>query len=162
MSHTIAKIISGGQTGVDRGALEAAVELGFPYGGLIPKGRLAEDGIVPLSFTEMEEASNKDYIFRTEQNVIKSDATLILNFGRELAGGTKRTEDFCKKHNKPYWIEDLNQINETNRGLEFIYWHEAEFDDRKIVLNVAGPRESKSPSIQAAAKAFIRRLLQEC
>lgn len=126
MSHFFSKIISGGQTGVDRGALEAAVELGFPYGGLIPKGRIAEDGIVPLAFTEMEEARSKDYIFRTEQNVINSDATLILNFGRELSGGTKRTEEFCKKHNKPYWIEDLNDINETDRGLECIYGFEAD------------------------------------
>lgn len=162
MSHFFSKIISGGQTGVDRGALEAAVELGFPYGGLIPKGRIAEDGIVPLAFTEMEEARSKDYIFRTEQNVINSDATLILNFGRELSGGTKRTEEFCKKHNKPYWIEDLNDINETNRGLECIYGFEADLKPSyKIVLNVAGPRESKSPGIQTAAKAFIKRLLAE-
>lgn len=161
MSHAISKIISGGQTGVDRGALEAAVELGFPYGGLIPKGRLAEDGIVPLEFSEMVEAKRKDYLYRTEQNVINSDATLIINFGRELSGGTKRTEEFCKKHNKLYWVEDLKFINQTDRGLEFIYWHEAEFDDRKIVLNVAGPRESKAPGIQAATKAYIKRIILE-
>ena len=72
----MSKIVSGGQTGVDRGAIEAALELGFPYGGLIPKGRLAEDGIVPLKFDQMEESSNKNYIFRTEWNVVHSDATL--------------------------------------------------------------------------------------
>ena len=70
----ISKIISGGQTGVDRGAIEAALELGFPYGGLIPKGRLAEDGAVPDKFDRMEVAPRKDYLFRTEWNVTHSDA----------------------------------------------------------------------------------------
>ena len=157
----ISKIVSGGQTGVDRGAIEAAFELGFPYGGLIPKGRLAEDGQVPLAFSAMEESTRKDYLYRTEWNVAHSDATLILNFGRELSGGTKRTESFCAKHGKPCWIEDLNNINETDRGLEFRYWLEAEFGMKPVVLNVAGPRESKSPGIQAATKAFIERILRD-
>ena len=157
----IAKIVSGGQTGVDRGAIAAALERGFPYGGLIPKGRRAEDGIVPLAFADMEESTRKDYLYRTEWNVVHSDATLILNFGRELSGGTKRTEDFCTKHGRPCWVEDLNHINETDRGLEFLYWLEAEFDMKPVVLNVAGPRESKSPGIQAATKAFVARLLQD-
>ncbi len=156
----IAKIVSGGQTGVDRGAIEAALERGFPYGGLIPKGRLAEDGQVPLVFTAMEVSTNKNYIYRTEWNVVHSDATLILNFGRELSGGSKRTEDFCKKHGKPCWVEDLNHVNETDRGLEFLHWLEAEFGMNLVVLNVAGPRESKSPGIQVAAKAFIAKVLR--
>ena len=157
----IAKIVSGGQTGVDRGAIEAALERGFPYGGLIPKGRLAEDGQVPLVFSAMEESTRRNYIYRTEWNVVHSDATLILNFGRELSGGSKRTADFCTTHGKPCWIEDLNHINETDRGIEFLYWLEAEFGMRPIVLNVAGPRESKAPGIQAATKAFITRVLNE-
>ena len=155
----ISKIVSGGQTGVDRGAIEAALELGFPYGGLIPKGRLAEDGQVPEKFTAMEEATRKDYLYRTEQNVIRSDATMILNYGRELSGGTKRTAEFCKKHDKPFWVEDLTNINQTDRGLEVRYWLEAEFGMRAVVLNVAGPRESKSQGIQEATKAFVKRLL---
>ena len=158
---SIAKIVSGGQTGVDRGAIEAALELGFPYGGLIPKGRRAEDGQVPLMFTAMEESTRKDYLYRTEWNVVHSDATLILNFGRELSGGTKRTEDFCKKHGKPCWVEDLASINETGRGLELLHWLEAEFGIKPVALNVAGPRESRSPGIQAAAKAFVARLLND-
>ena len=99
----ISKIISGGQTGVDRGAIEAALELGFPYGGLIPKGRLAEDGAVPEKFDRMEVAPRKDYLFRTEWNVTHSDATLIIArkvaragaFHEELTGGTLRTERFA-------------------------------------------------------------------
>ena len=84
MTRQKLKIVSGGQTGVDRGAIEAALESGFPYGGLIPKGRLAEDGIVPEKFDQMEEAPNKNYIFRTEWNVVHSDATLIISPYDEL------------------------------------------------------------------------------
>lgn len=104
MVMLISKIVSGGQTGVDRGALEAALELGFPYGGLIPKGRLAEDGIVPEKFDKMTVAVRKDYLFRTEYNVGHSDATLIIAREmwdenksydskipeEELTGGTRR------------------------------------------------------------------------
>jgi len=75
----IAKIVSGGQTGVDRGALEAAVELGFPYGGLVPKGRRAEVGVVPETFDQMTEAPFESYVYRTEQNVANSDCTLIIS-----------------------------------------------------------------------------------
>ena len=157
----IGKIVSGGQTGVDRGALEAAVDAGFPYGGLIPKGRLAEDGIVPLKFDRMEESTRKDYLYRTEWNVVHSDATLILSFGTELTGGTKRTVEFCKKHNKPYWVEDLNAPRETDRGLEALYWLEAEFGEKGVVLNVAGPRESKATGIQMSAKTYVTRLIEK-
>lgn len=157
----ISKIVSGGQTGVDRGALEAAFDLGFPYGGLIPKGRLAEDGIVPLKFDLMEESSRKDYLYRTEWNVVHSDATLILSRERTLTGGTKRTAEFCEKHGKPYWIDNPENPNQTDRGLEFLYWIEAQFGEIGIVLNVAGPRESKAPGIQSATKAFLMRILYE-
>lgn len=157
----IEKIVSGGQTGVDRGAIEAAFEAGFPYGGLIPKGRLAEDGIVPEKFDQMEEASNKSYIFRTEWNVVHSDATLLLSRTRELTGGTKRTAEFCEKHGKPYWIDNPETPNETDRGLEVLYWIEAEFGERGIVLNVAGPRESKAVGIQAATRLFVKRFLSD-
>ena len=157
----ICKIVSGGQTGVDRGALEAALELGFPYGGYVPKGRRAEDGIVPLEFSAMTEDTRKDYLHRTELNVINSDATLILSRTRELTGGTKRTAEFCEKHGKPYWIDNPEQSNETDRGLEFLYWIEAEFGERGIVLNVAGPRESKETGIQAATRSFVKRILSE-
>lgn len=157
----VSKIVSGGQTGVDRGAIEAARELGFPYGGLIPKGRRAEDGIVPLEFSEMVEDARKDYLHRTERNVADADATLILSPTKVLTGGTKRTAEFCKKHDKPYWVDNPEMPNETDRGLEFIYWIEAEFGDKGIVLNVAGPRESKCIGIQAQARKFVTRLIKE-
>ena len=155
----IGKIVSGGQTGVDRGALEAAVDADFPYGGMIPKGRLAEDGIVPPRFDQMTESTRKDYLYRTEWNVVHSDATLILGFGTDLTGGTRRTVEFCKKHNRPYWVEDLNALRESDRGLEVLYWMETL--GGPIVLNVAGPRESKCKGVQASTRSFVAKLIDD-
>lgn len=157
----ISKIVSGGLTGVDRGVLEAALDLGFPYGGYVPKGRRSEDGVVPPEFSAMTEDTRKDYLHRTELNVINSDATLILSRTRELTGGTKRTAEFCEKHGKPYMIDNPETPNETDRGLEVLYWIEADFGERGIVLNVAGPRESKEAGIQAATRSFVKRVLSD-
>ena len=160
MNMLVSKIVSGGQTGVDRGAIAAARELGFPYGGLIPKGRLAEDGIVPEEFDQLEVAPRKDYLFRTEWNVTHSDATLIIsNYNtapgseREtLTGGTLRTERFCQVHGKPHLViftQNLDRVLDWLRSL----------GRDNLVLNVAGPRESKSPGIQAKTDAFVSRLI---
>lgn len=163
----VSKIVSCGQTGVDRGAIEAALEIGFPYGGLIPKGRLAEDGIVPLKFDRMTVASRKDYLFRTEWNVTHSDAALIIarepwsdnvsndcsECAEELTGGTKRTADYCKKHGKSYLVifkANVSKVVDWLNGL----------GKTDIVLNVAGPRESKAVGIQEATKTFVTRLIQ--
>ena len=159
----IAKIVSGGQTGVDRGAIEAALELGFPYGGLIPKGRLAEDGIVPLKFDQMEEAPNKNYIFRTEWNVVHSDATLIITNRVPLSGGTKRTADFCEKHGKPCTVlYDMSSpccdVNSTLCWLKRM--KEALGLRDGVVLNVAGPRESKHQGVQAMASKYVGELIE--
>ena len=157
----IGKIISGGQSGADRGAIEAAMELGFPYGGLIPKGRLAEDGQVPVKFSCMTEDTREYSPHWAEQNIINSDATLILSRTSELTDDTKRIEEFCKKCGKPYWIDNPEKPNVTDRGFEFLYWIEAEFGERGIVLNVAGPRESSDEGIQAATRSFMNRILSE-
>ena len=159
----VAKIVSGGQTGVDRGAIEAALELGFPYGGLIPKGRLAEDGIVPLKFDRMEVAPRKDYLFRTEWNVTHSDATLIITNAVPLSGGTKRTADFCEKHGKPCTVlYDMSSpccdINSTLCWLKRM--KEALSLKDGVVLNVAGPRESKLNGVQAIARKYVGELIE--
>ena len=159
----ISKIISGGQTGVDRGAIEAALELGFPYGGLIPKGRLAEDGVVPEKFDKMEVAPRKDYLFRTQWNVVHSDATLIIArkvaragaFYEELTGGTLRTERFAIDHAKPRLVLFEQDVGKVVAWLEKL----AAEMGRGIVLNVAGPRESKCPGIEQATCAFVKCLL---
>lgn len=166
----ISKMVSGGQTGVDRGALEAAFDLGFPYGGLIPKGRLAEDGIVPLKFDQMEESSNKNYIFRTEWNVVHSDATLIITpYDDEhpdgqsaLSGGTKRTYDFADKHTKPcltmFNMEAADNIDHTLCWLKHVKETYGLKDG--VVLNVAGPRESKRKGVQVITYKFISDLIK--
>ena len=160
----ISKIISGGQTGVDRGAIEAALELGFPYGGLIPKGRLAEDGAVPAKFDRMEVAPRKDYLFRTEWHVTHSDATLIIArkvaragaFHEELTGGTLRTENSAAVHAKPRLVLFEQNVEAVLAWLSRVA---AQLQGEDLVLNVAGPRESKCPGIEQATSAFIKRLL---
>ena len=160
----ISKIISGGQTGVDRGAIEAALELGFPYGGLIPKGRLAEDGAVPEKFDRMEVAPRKDYLFRTEWNVTHSDATLIIArkvaragaFHEELTGGTLRTERFAIDHAKPHLAIFSQNVEAVLAWLSRVA---EQLQGEDLVLNVAGPRESKCPGIEKSTCAFIKRLI---
>ncbi|MEM8679348.1 MAG: putative molybdenum carrier protein, partial [Planctomycetota bacterium] len=93
------KVVSGGQTGVDRGALDAAIYLGLPHGGWCPRGRLAEDGVIPARY-ELQETTAPQYAVRTEKNVIDSDATLILHSG-PLSGGTKYTRAMAEKHQRP-------------------------------------------------------------
>ncbi len=162
----ISKIVSGGQTGVDRGAISAALDLGFPYGGLIPKGRMAEDGIVPEKFDKMEVSYKKDYLFRTEWNVTHSDATLIISrkivkgaeLVEELTGGTLRTERFASTHCKPHlaiFSRDLGKVIAWLRKLS------ADLKREDLVLNVAGPRESKAKGIEATTKDFVSRLIAE-
>src|SRR5258706_8881055 len=94
----VCKIISGGQTGVDRGALLAAIELGIPHGGYCPRGRLAEDGVIDGRF-ELTELESPQYHIRTERNVIESDGTIIIHRG-PLFGGTALTEKFACRHNR--------------------------------------------------------------
>lgn len=166
----ISKIVSGGQTGVDRGALEAALELGFPYAGLIPKGRLAEDGQVPEKFDKMEVSTKKDYLFRTEWNVIHSDATLIIsnycdkpNTPRDtLTGGTLRTARFCETHGKHYSVLfSYDSPSAVPSTIEWLLDVSRDLGKTDIVLNVAGPRESKAKGIQESARDFVGRLIAE-
>ena len=108
------KIISGGQTGVDRGALDAAMELGIPHGGWCPRGRTAEDGRIPDRY-QLRETDSPDYSFRTEQNVLDSDATLILYRGR-IAGGTELTLRLARQHGRPHLVVDLDAAVGAGRG----------------------------------------------
>jgi len=94
----IKKIISGGQTGADRAALDVAIKLSIPHGGWIPKGRKAEDGPLPEIY-KLKEMPTDSYPARTEQNVIDSDGTLIIARGK-LTGGTDYTRQMTLKNKK--------------------------------------------------------------
>lgn len=150
-SHGIQRIVSGGQTGVDRAALDVALELSIPCGGWCPQGRRAEDGEIPDRYP-MQQTASPEYRVRTEKNVLDSDGTLILHRG-DISGGTELTEKLAAKHERPRLLVELpdaTNIDHVRRWLR----------DRHIaVLNVAGPRESSSPGIYDAARAFLRELL---
>jgi hypothetical protein len=149
----IEKIVSGGQTGVDRGALDAALLLGVPAGGYCPRGRLSENGTIPKRYPLVETGSN-DYAERTEKNVIHSDATLILSMEFPLRGGTLLTSHLAAKHRKPCRCFDMNRP--PPRG-EFRRWIE---EERVRVLNIAGPRESRCPGIASKTLEYLTELLK--
>ncbi len=172
------KIISGGQTGVDRAALDAAIELGIAHGGWCPLGRLAEDGRIPERY-QLCETDSPEYAVRTERNVAESDTTLIL-FRGWISGGTELTLRLAQRYGRPHLAVDLDAARNVSGTLrvprtdgtlrvprtdgtrsvpdtiagpaEVRRWLEQE---RVEVLNVAGPRESQSPGIGALAREFL-------
>ena len=147
------KIISGGQTGADRAALDWAIAHGIPHGGWCPPGRLAEDGVIPSRYL-LNEMTHGSYRQRTRQNVADSDGTLILNMG-ELDGGTLETLRFAEKLAKPFLIASLD----ADDLLAYLPRIETWLRSNGIrVLNVAGPRESRRPGIHAATWSFLRPL----
>ena len=110
----VTKVVSGAQTGVDRGALDAAIDASCPYGGWVPKGRRSEDGCVPARYSAMSETSSANYLKRTEQNVVDSTATVIPCHGAPT-GGTLRTVEFCRKHSRPCWRADPDSLLDRGR-----------------------------------------------
>jgi hypothetical protein len=145
------RIVSGGQTGVDRAALDAAIERGVPHGGWCPLGRTAEDGRIPDRY-QLRETDSPDYAFRTEQNVLDGDATLILYRGR-ISGGTELTLRLARQHGRPHLAVDLDAAAEPAEVRRWLEEYAVE------TLNVAGPRESQSPGIGAMARDFVRSIL---
>lgn len=144
------RIVSGGQTGVDRGALEAAIALGISHGGWCPRGRLAEDGWIPSRY-DLVENNSTNYKVRTTQNVEDSDATLILH-QRPISGGTLLTKRVAQRLKKPFLaLEIKDQSLSTIR--QWLQTH------RPQVLNIAGPRESLDPGIETRTTEFLIRLL---
>ena len=154
--HLITKIVSGGQTGVDRGALDAALKVGFACGGWCPDGRKAEDGVIPKTYP-LQVLEGAGYSGRTLRNVIDSDGTVILHFG-PLTGDTHLTAPRCRKEGRPYLLIDADR-HTREESARLIAQFAA--DNRISVLNVAGPRESQAPRAYAFAFDVVTRLLMD-
>jgi len=146
------KIVSGAQTGVDRAALDAALESGVEAGGWCPEGRMAQDGIIPEKYP-VKELPKSGYRQRTKKNVIDSDGTVIIYFGRPFpSGGTEQTIVFCIKQKKPYLLIDAEELT-IERASKKI---EKFIDQNNIsVLNVAGPGGNGVPRAYEYAKKVI-------
>jgi hypothetical protein len=149
------KIISGGQTGVDRAALDVALAMGVPCGGWCPAGRLDEEGIIPARYP-VKAMEKGGYFARTIQNLVDADGTLILYFG-ELEGGTEETLFRCIKLKRPYCLIDAAEVT-----VERAIAKAAAFVRTRAVhsLNVAGPRASKRPEAYACAHAVVAGLIR--
>lgn len=145
------RILSGGQTGVDRAALDVALELGLPCGGWCPKGRRTEDGPLPACYPLIE-TPYRVYAQRTAWNVREAEGTLVLTRGQPT-GGTALTIERAARLAKPCLVLDLAAQPLADTVGEWAKAHHVH------VLNIAGPRESQSPGIYAQAVAFLREVL---
>jgi len=143
-------VISGGQTGVDRAALDFAIAENYAHGGWCPKGRKAEDGPIPERY-RLIETESENYRQRTRRNVIDSDGTLILNLG-ELADGTLETQRIALREGKPYFVVALGDDAWESQFSGVRAWLGQHSINR---LNVAGPRESKRPGVYRLARNFL-------
>jgi hypothetical protein len=146
------KIVSGGQTGVDRAALDFALVNGIPCGGWCPRGRKAEDGPIHELYP-LREMPTEAYSRRTEQNIIDSDATLVL-YDRKADRGTRTTISLCLRLKKPVLYISLESENNIGEIRDWIRHY------RVKVLNIAGPRESSDPGIYRKSFAFLEDLFE--
>ena len=147
----ISKIISGGQTGADRAALDVAIRHGMPHGGWCPKGRKAEDGPLGGQY-QLIETPSASYIQRTEWNVRDSDGTVVFTLAPKATGGSLRTIEFATKHGKPCLHLARSGPEHDGPALllqQFIAQHGIR------TLNIAGSRESKEPGIYRWVAAVI-------
>jgi len=148
----ITKIISGGQTGVDRAALNFAIERGIDHGGYCPRGRMAEDGKISDKYNLLETDSER-YVVRTQLNVDHSDGTLILHCG-DIIGGTKAAMEYTIRRKKPLFkMNLLENVKPVKKN--FNVWINTHLIS---TLNIAGPRESESQIYKRAMeclKVFI-------
>ena len=152
-------IVSGGQTGVDRAALVAAMSFSMSFGGWVPKGRLAEDGVVPEGFYAMKELPEGGYRERTRANVRDSDATLILVYKLPLTGGTALTAETAANLGKPYKVVNLDEPGAQREIYDWMMSLE-KFPGigEAVKMNVAGPRESGAPGIFEKAKTMLTKI----
>lgn len=149
-NHAPLRVISGGQTGVDRAALDVALKLGLPCGGTCPKGRRAEDGVIPERYP-LTESESSAYPVRTERNVLDSDGTLVLTSGPPT-GGTALTIELAQRHGRPCCVVDVDAEDAHTTVLAWLSEHGIR------TVNVAGPREGPS-HIHARACRVLERIL---
>ena len=149
------KIISGGQTGVDRAALDFALTWGIPCGGTCPAERKAEDGPIDKKYP-LEEAHSEDYRYRTRQNVVQSHGTLIV-YHQKLGKGTQLTLDFCLAKKRPHLEIDASRFSPQEAAQQL-----AEFVQNHFIgiLNIAGPRASSWPQGHAYVSKCLEIFIQ--
>lgn len=150
------RIVSGGQTGADRAALDVARELGLPAGGWVPRGRAAEDGPVPESYEGLRETEEDDPAARTRFNARDSDATVVLSHG-PVGGGSRLALEEAGRLGRPALHLDLRRLSEEAAATRLREWIA---DVRPAALNVAGPRASEDPAIGDAATRVLRAALR--
>ncbi|HYK46775.1 MAG TPA: putative molybdenum carrier protein [Parafilimonas sp.] len=147
------KIISGGQTGVDRAALDVALELHIECGGFCPKGRKSEDGMIPEKYPLIETAT-EEYSERTRLNIKEADATFVL-IDRQADKGALLTIELCKTHNKKLMEADLSGRVDDKQVVQWI------LNNKITILNIAGSRETSSPGIYEKAYRLLRKVMIE-
>jgi Circularly permutated YpsA SLOG family len=158
------KLLSGGQSGVDRAVLDAAVERGIDYGGWCPNGGWAEDLTEPpgllAKYPNLRETPLTDPAQRTEWNVRDADACLIVveGAGLEVSKGTALAQDLAHRYRKPLFVARLGG-EETIRDAGLWLRFQERRVGAKLVLAIGGPRESEAPGIYATAKSFLSSLL---
>jgi hypothetical protein len=158
------KIISGGQTGVDRAALDVAIERGMAWGGWCPKGGWAEDlpdppGVL-AKYAKLKETPLSNPVQRTEWNVRDSDATLIITDGQGLSIsiGTRRAYRWAHKHGKPLLLVDVGNPRAPARAAAWLRTQRRRFGPH-MTLGIGGPRDSEAPGIYCRARALIATIL---
>jgi hypothetical protein len=149
--NQLQRIVTGGQTGVDRAALDAALYADIPCGGWCPRGRLAEDAPIDRLYP-LDETPSSSYAQRTLWNVRDSDATLVITDGPPV-GGTALTLAYTRRLRKPELLIDLNLEPSPARARAWLA------QQRVVTLNVAGPRESSAPGVYSKARWFLDKLL---
>ena len=158
------KLISGGQTGVDRAALDAAIEHGIAYGGWCPKGGWAEDFPKPpgllAQYPQLVETPLADPAQRTEWNVRDADACMILveAGGVEVSAGTALAQDLAHRYRKPVFVADLSKPEMLKHAALWLRVQQAKHG-AGMKLAIGGPRESEAPGIYGRAAAFVGALL---
>ncbi len=153
----VRELWSGGQTGVDRAALDVARELGIPHHGWVPAGRRADDGVIGPEYDGLRETESANYADRTERNVQDTDATLLLGVG-PLEGGTLYTREVAERLARPFMAVDLAHVDSNEAARRIRRWLAAL--PGPVRLNVAGPRASRAPTSYHLTSSVLRLVLE--